>query len=140
METTLNNTTVISKEDFLRFTKNRKMIAKADKYALKVRSVNEYLHPTNGLIAIINFDAVTPYHVKQIKEHLSVDDFQSASNTVFTGSVRVGKDYVPTKGEIVNVEVVDGATKDGEAALFCGGVTPRPVAEATSVDFASMFE
>ena len=140
MDTLEKEVSQLTKDQFLAYTKNRKMLAKADKYALKVRSVNEYLRPDGTLVAIVNFDAITPYHMEVIKEHIAEGNLQEASNTVFTGSVRVGKDYVPTKGELVNVEVVDGQTKAGDAALFCGGITPRPVAEASAVDFSSMFE
>ena len=130
----------ITKEQFLQYTKNRQFISSADKYALKVRSVNQWVNPQGKTVAIINFDAITSYHMGLIKDFIKAGDLQEASNTVLTGNVRVGIDYVPSKGEIVNVEIVSGTTKAGESALFVQGVTPRPVAATTSVDFSSMFD
>lgn len=135
-----SNTSELSQEQFLKYTKGRQYIDAPEKRALKVKSANQWVNDSGQTVCIINFDAITPWHLAQVKEFIAAGQLQDASNCVLSGSVIVGSHYVPTKGETVNVQIIAGKTKAGEDALFVGAVTPVPVAASKTIDFSAMFE
>lgn len=105
----------------------------------------------------VNFKAVTPYHVAQIKEMLApfkdllkgdeevevdldmAEPLKYALNTNFYTQIRA-TDYIPAKGEIVKVNVGWHTNKDGVEILVVNTLTEIQAKKAGKVSVDSLFE
>lgn len=141
-------------EDLMAILKNRIQIAKAGKYRLKVTSASPY-HDNGEDKVICNFNAMTTAHItgweivddegtvtkaKSIQELVEEGNFDDAANRNLSSGQRVGRDYVPSKGEIVDVMVEKTTTKSGVTGLFVSSVTPVPVEASSKVNLENMFK
>lgn len=131
----MENQTIIAPEEVVKSTltedslkaiisKRQMIIETGVRYQLKVTGANPYVNKAGVPVMIINFAAMTAYHLAEAKKHIAAGDLVSAGNKVVTASPRIGKDYVPTKGEIVDVVFEEVVTKDGEIAIFPVSITP----------------
>lgn len=130
----------IDKEAALRIMASRVLITKPGKYHVKVNNNVRFLAETgkvfkelpgnNPQISIINFTAFTPYHLKLFKAYMKEGNYNEAvKKTNLTASVR-SKDYIPSKNEIIAINVDFVLTKTGEQALLVTSYNEIPVSQA----------
>ena len=106
---------------------SRVLISSAGKYTVKVTSVNPYTDPETGNSrTIINFNAMTPYNAGQATKAFKEGDYEASvgKGTSMSASQLQGQ-YIPSKGEIVDIEVVDYTTKDGDNTFVVDTIVPR---------------
>lgn len=127
----------MDKSQALQILKSRKLIAVAGKYQLRAVSVVLHTREDGTVVNIINLNAMSPYHVEQAKAQLMEGNYQEATNFAFSTNARLGRDFTPAKGEIINVIVDNITNKDGIDALMVVGISPVAVSKAASVDFSS---
>lgn len=117
---------------------SRISISEPGKYKVKVTSVNEY----NGRM-IVNFNAMTPYHMELTKADINDGNLDECLNHNLSSGQRPGKDFVPEKGTFCNIHVGFVPLKDengdftGEDALLVEAVedVKAVVAKKISFDF-----
>lgn len=138
---------MVTREDAMEYINSRKQITSAGKYRVKVTTCNELSTPIdrgNGNIQthIANFNAMTNY---QLQQALAVfqsleegDDHQEATNFALSSSIRYGKDYLPVKGETVDILVSEVENKDGINILVVNGIYPLPLQQGKKIDIASL--
>ena len=89
--------------------------------------------------AIINFKAITSYGVAEAGRLLQEGDTQSATNQNL--SIRMRMEEVEKLGLMPKqrgtLTLVEGTTKEGEAAIFGDTFVPNAKVEAKTFDFAS---
>ena len=85
---------------------------------------------TTMQISIANFAAYTQYHLDRAKEFFAVDAIQQGVNQQLTSSVR-STDYIPKKGETVEIIVDFVKLKSGEQALLVTSYHPLPLQTPT---------
>ena len=114
-----------NKEALEKITSRRKDILVAgEEYQLKAVNIQPYTRKDGVKVMIVNFNGMTEYHTKEAKKYVEAGDFVKAGNQCVTYSARIGKDFIPEKGQIVNVVFEEGVTKEGEAALWVTSVYP----------------
>jgi hypothetical protein len=133
------NSRELSKEDAVGILSSRLPIGSAGKYAVKVTNCGDF-HRENAqggnVIAIANFNAMTPYQMGEAKASLTAGEYNDAVNNNLSLSIRES-DYRPSKGEIVDIEVGIIQTKGGEDALMVTSLTPRQAKQvSTKCDFS----
>lgn len=124
--------------------KSRKMIETPGKYPLKVTNVTSYNRVNDNTgelteIKIVNFSAMTSWHLKEAVELFKEGKFQEATNKSVAASLR-STDYIPMKGEIVNVIMDEITTKNGITGLFPISVTEIASKTTKNVSFDFEFE
>lgn len=133
----------ISIKDAVGILNSRTPISSEGKYTVKVTNCGDYhkaLENGGAVVAIANFNAMSPYQMEQAKALLAEGKNAEALNNNLSLSIR-DKDYRPAKGEIVDIEVGYITTKSGEQALMVTSLTPRQaVSVATKCDFSSFLE
>lgn len=134
---------IMNKQDALSILGSRSPITAPGKYTVKVTNCGDFvkaLAKGGSVIAIANFNAMTPYQMEQAKADLTAGKFDEALNHNLSLSIR-DNDYRPAKGERVHIDVDYVTTKSGEQALMVVGLTPI---QATNIsakcDFSSFLE
>lgn len=126
----------LSHADAVTILKSKAVISQAGKYTVKCTNVNPYI---NGqTIAIANFNIMNSFQMEEAKKALRDGDVDGATNQGLSLSLRA-TDYMPQKGETVDIEVAEVTLKSGETALLAQSVIPR-VAETASKGDWSEFE
>lgn len=97
---------------------SRSLVTQPGSYELQVSNVT----PFNDKF-IVNYKAMTPYHVSEAKRLAKEDDFDAAANQNISSSQRA-TDYIPSKGEFVKVQMDYVTTKSGKTGLFVVAVSP----------------
>lgn len=132
----------MKKENAINILKSRKMISKEGKYTLKVTSVTPF-HRSNeqgsDQVAIANFNGMAPYHVEAAQTLFAQGDYQEAVNQNLSASIRE-TDYLPSKGEVVDVIVEQITTNNGVTGLFVTSVIPKKAETAPSLNILSFLE
>jgi len=113
--------------------KSRQQINEPGKYRVRVTGTTPYVREDGTGVTICNLGAMTPYHIGQAKAYLQEGDFQSATNQNLTSSPRSGRDFTPSKGEIVDIIVNYVETKGGEQALMVTNMTAVPLSQTSQV-------
>lgn len=141
----------MEKENFVQIINSRSLLPQPGKYQVKVTNVTPFERPDSGILtAIVNYAAMTPYQVTVAKERFkeaqallaegkteeAAEMFQQASNTNLTSSQRIAIDFVPMKGEIVEVVLDIISTKNQDAALLVIGCQPLRTQSTTKVKFS----
>lgn len=141
----------LSKEQARAILASRKMIAAPGKYSVKVTSVTPYTDDAGNSRHICNFAAMTPAHisgwentesgeqVQGVKQLLAAGNYDDACNLNLSSGQRPGRDYIPSKGEVVDIEVERITTSNGVAGLFVTSVVGRKAEQATNVNVDSLF-
>ena len=125
-----------SKEDAIKVLKSKKQVSQLGvEYTLRCTNVTDYTSPEGNRVFIVNLAAQTPYHRQQSIEALKEGNWDAAANPGLSANRRPGIDWVPVKGQFVNVVLDTFTTKDGEEAIGVASMTPLAKAEATSFDF-----
>jgi hypothetical protein len=132
----------LTKENAARIMASRKIITQPGKYHVRVTNDVQYLAEqgtvhrelAGGLfqVSIANFAAATTYHVREFKKAMKEGDFDGAANNNLTASVREN-DYIPSKNEVVEINVDFVTTKSGEQALLVTSYNPLPVSAGSKL-------
>lgn len=130
----------MEKSNAIQILNSRKLIVEPGSFQLKVTSAVPHQRDNGDLVKITNYAAMTDYHLKQAKDLFKDEKFQEATNQALSSSQRIGKDYEPAKGEIVNVVVDRITNKDGIEILAVVSVTALKTSKAASVSFAEVEE
>lgn len=126
----------LSMDQAVRILETRELISEPGKYRVKVTNTVPFVRETeNGSqsIVICGLSAMTTYQLKQAQSLLRSGEVDKACNQGLSISSRIGRDYVPSKGEYCHVIVEYVTTKTGEQALLATSITPLPVTETTKV-------
>jgi len=119
--------------DAVGILKSKSVISQAGKYTVKCTNVNAYV---NGqTIAIANFNAMNAYQFGEAKDLLREGKLDDATNQGLSLSIR-GNDYMPAKGEIVDIEVSEVTLKSGETALLATSLVARQAKTAVKADWS----
>jgi hypothetical protein len=113
----------LTQQDASKIINSRSLVLGPGKYQVKVTSITPYLHNERGLVHICNFNAMTSYHLEKAKEFGAQGEIQEAVKQNLTASQRDKVDYVPLKGEMVEIFVEEVTTKSGETGLFVTSLT-----------------
>lgn len=106
--------------------KSRRMINTPGKYRVKVTACTPYhkdLANDQKQVAIINVNAMTGHHVSTAKALFSQGEYQQAVNQNLSASVRES-DYLPSKGEIIDIVVDHITTNNNVEGLFITSYSP----------------
>ena len=132
----MNNLTT---DTAVRILQSRSFIPSPGKYRVKVTGSTPYVREDGTTVQICNLSAMTPYHVNEAKRLMSEGDVQAATNQNLTSSPRVGRDFCPSKCEIVDIIVDFVQTKTGENALLVTSMSAVPLSQATRVNAFAEF-
>ncbi len=125
----------MEKSNAIQIINSRKLITEPGKFAVKVTGITPYTRPdTDILTNIVNFAAMTPYQLGEAKRLLREGLFQEATNQNLTSSQRIGQDFQPDKGEIVNIVVDYIKTTSGENALLVVSVSEMKTKNTFSIN------
>lgn len=133
----------MNKSDALSILGTRTPISAPGKFTVKVTNCGDFVRALakgGSVVAIANFNAMTPYQIAKAKEQIIAGEFDKALNNNLSLSIR-DTDYRPSKGEIVDIEVGFIQTKDGEQALMVTSLTPRKATVvSTKCDFSEFLD
>lgn len=130
----------MNKENAIQIFNSRKLITVPGKYNLKVTSTTPHQREDGTLVNIVNYAAMTPFHLGEARRLLKEEQFQEATNQAITSSQRIQNDYLPSKGELVDVVIDTITNKAGIEILAVVSVTPMKTSKATSVNFEEVEE
>lgn len=126
-----NSTNKLTLESAIQIINSRKLIPNVDGYyAVKVGNVTPF---EDRFIA--NFDAMSPYHLEEAKTYLKNGEFDKATNFRFTASLRV-KDYIPSKGEILEIYISEVTTKKGITGRFVTAIKEIKAKNGASIQLS----
>lgn len=115
---------------------SRKLVATTGKFTVKCTNTNPFRRENKDGsftdVTIVNFAAMTPYQLEQAQELFKEGKFQEATNTNLSASQLPGQ-YIPAKGEIVDVEMDTIENKEGVSILVVGTIVPRKAEEARRI-------
>lgn len=121
----------ITKEVALNILQSRSVVSEAGKYTAKVTSVNPYTNPETGTRStIVNFNLMTDYQASLAQKAFASGDYVGAINSTSMTASQLSGQYVPTKGETVDVEIADFVNKDGVDILVIESIIPRTATKA----------
>lgn len=112
---------------------SRTLINEPGKYRVKVTGTTPFVREDGTAVTIVNLGAMTPYHIAQAKAFIADGELQKATNQNLTSSPRSGRDFTPSKGEIVDVIIGYVTTSDGAQALLVTNMSAVPLAQAGTV-------
>lgn len=124
----------IDKKTALQILNSRVQITEAGKWTAKVSNTHVFTPEEGQSRTIVNFAAMTSYHVQEALKALKADEFDKATNFSMSASQLQGQ-YVPQKGETVDIEVVEHENKAGETILVVSSIIPRVAKAAKKVSF-----
>jgi hypothetical protein len=119
----------MEKQDAKQILSSRELIMLPGAYDLQVTSIQPY----DGKF-ICNFKAMNSYHYEEAKKFIKEEKYQEACNLQLSSSIRT-TDYIPSKGEIVRVNVAEVTTKSGIIGLFVTKVSEIKASKTTKVNF-----
>lgn len=121
--------------------KSRVLIPSAGKYTVKATSVNPFIREDGTATTIVNFNATTAYQLGVAKEAFLAGDYEAAvgKGTSMSTSQLSGQ-YVPSKGEIVDIEVSDHVNNEGIEILVVSSIVPRKAVKAANLNVDSWLE
>jgi len=122
----------LTKEDAMKILASRQVITNPGKYEMvKVTNVSDYFVAERNQVAIANVNLMSKYHYDQAINHFKRGDYDAACNEGMSLSIRES-DYKPSKGEYVNVQVIETPNKEGVLSLFIQSITPMAAKKAMS--------
>lgn len=126
----------------IQILKSRVLIPSAGKYTVKTTSVNPFMREDGTMVTIVNFNALTPYQADLAKKAFIAGDYESAvgKGTSLSTSQLNGQ-YVPVKGEIVDIEVSEIYSENvGANILVVTSIVPRKAVQAKAFSFEELLE
>lgn len=145
METNVSNTRgEMTKERAIQILNSRKFVTTEHQGSnIQVKVVSEpqaWTREDGTPVHICNFNGMTPYHKDEALKMIKEGDFQGAVNQQLSSGQRDGIDFIPKRGEIVNITVEEQTTSNDITGLFVTSVSPLPAAKTSKVDFTAMLE
>lgn len=113
---------------------SRKLITKIGKVTLKCTNTTPFVREDGTPTTIVNLNGMTAYQLNKAKELFEAGEYQEATNLGMSASQLSGR-FVPSKGEIVDVEITEIPNKDGVAILVVESIVPRQAEVAPSINF-----
>lgn len=129
----------MEKSNAIQILNSRKLVTEPGSYQLRAVSVVPF-DRDGTLVNIVNFNAMTDYHLSQAKASLKAGEYQEATNFAISTSARVGRDFTPQKGQIVEVVFDHITNKDGIEALVVVGVNALATKKAAAISFDDVDE
>ena len=126
----------------IQILKSRLLIPAAGKYTVKATSVNPFMREDGTMVTIVNFNALTPYQADLAKKAFIAGDYEAAvgKGTSLSTSQLNGQ-YVPSKGEIVDIEVSEIYSENvGANILVVTSIVPRKAVQAKAFSFEELLE
>lgn len=129
------NQKIMEKDNAIKIFNSRKLITGPGKFNLKVTSTTPFQREDGTLVQITNYAAMTPYQLTEAKRLGKEGNWEEATQNSLSSSQRIGKDYLPAKGELVDVVVDHIINKEDIEILAVVGVTAMKTTKATSINF-----
>lgn len=132
----------MEKQQAIQILKSRVLIPSTGKYTVKATSVNPFMREDGTMVTIINFNALTPYQADLAKKAFVAGDYDAAigKGTSLSTSQLNGQ-YVPSKGEIVDIEVGEIYSENAESnILVVTSIVPRKAVVAKAFSFEELLE
>lgn len=127
----------MEKATALSILQTRVLIPSVGKFTVKATSVNPIIRENGTQVTIVNFNAMTAYGADLAKKAFKAGDYEASvgKGTSLSASQLNGM-FVPSKGEIVDIEVSEHVNKEGVTILVVSSIVPRKaiVAKAFSFD------
>jgi hypothetical protein len=95
----------LSAEKAVRVIQSRKLLKEPGKYMVKVINTVPYEREDGTAVSIVNYAAMTPYHVLQAKGLYDLGKYDEATNHHLSSFQRIGKDYQPVKDQFANIDI-----------------------------------
>lgn len=114
----------ITKDVALNILNSRTLVNEADKFRVKVTSVNPFTREDGTQTTIVNFAAMTPFHVQKATKAYKEGRYDEAVNGTSLTASQLNGMYVPSKGETVDIMVEDFVNKDGINILVVSSILP----------------
>lgn len=128
----------MEKENAIQILNSRKLLTKPGKFQVKVTNITPFERPGSGLLTnIVSYAAMTPFQLGEARRLFSEGDYQGATNQHLASSQRMGLDFTPTKGDLVNI-VLDYIPTKGDPtvkALLVVNCSAIATETATNVNF-----
>lgn len=115
----------------------KNIITSTGRYELRVSTVTPYqkeLSYGRSQVAIGNLSAMTLHQAKMAKAAFKAGDYQEAVNQKISFSIR-DIDYMPGKGEILDVSIIEVQNKEGIDILVVGSYKGQPVKKPSAMSF-----
>lgn len=125
----------MDKKSAIQILESRKLITQPGKYQLKVTSATPFQREDGTMVSITNYAAMTPYQLGEAKKLIKAEKFQEATNQSLSSSQRLANDYIPSKGEFVDVLVDEIVNKENITILAVVSVVAIKSTKATNVSF-----
>lgn len=132
----------MEKQQAIQILKSRVLIPSAGKYTVKATSVNPLMREDGTMVTIVNFNALTPYQADLARKAFASGDYDGAigKGTSMSTSQLNGQ-FVPSKGEIVDIEVGEVYSEKAEAnILVVTSIVPRKAVVAKAFSFEELTE
>jgi hypothetical protein len=123
---------------------SRKLVQSEGKFNLVARQQNDWTDEEDRKRTIVNFQAVTPWHVERAKALIKEGKYQEALNQNITATVFYNEDgtpstYLPAEGEMVKVLVHKIINKQGDPMLAVQSILEISTSETGAVSFDDFF-
>lgn len=124
----------LDKKSAVQILNSRAVIAAPGKYTVKVTSTTPFIRE-GVATTIVNFAAMTAYQLSKAQEHFAAGEYDEACNLNMSASQLQGR-YVPSKGEVVDVEVTEITNKEDINILVVDSIVPRQATVAARAKFS----
>jgi len=130
------NSNELTKEQVKQIIESRKIVTEPGQYQAKVTNVTLYTREDDTLVQINNFDLMTPWNLSEAKRLYKEGEYTEAASQKLSNNSRVGTDFCPKKGDIVNVVLDIIATKNQpNGVLLIKAIMPLETKKASAVSF-----
>lgn len=132
----------MEKQTAIQILKSRVLIPSAGKYTVKCTTTNPFMREDGTMVNIVNFNALTPYQADLAKKAFQAGDYEGATGKGTSLSTsQLNGQYVPSKGEIVDIEVGEIYSENAEAnILVVTSIVPRKAVVAKAFSFDELEE
>lgn len=120
----------ISKETAFNILQSRSLVAEPGKFTAKVTSANPFPRADGTQTTIVNFNLMSPYQADLAIKAFKAGDFAGAINNTSLTASQLSGQYVPSKGETVDVEVRNHVNKNGITMLVIDSIIERKAVQA----------
>ena len=108
----------------LNILNSRSLITEAGKYRVKVTSASPFTREDGTQTTIVNFAAMTQFHAQKAIKAYKEGNYEDAVNGTSITASQLNGQYVPSKGETVDIMVEDFVNKDNINILVVSSIIP----------------
>lgn len=120
----------LSQEQALQILQSRSLITEAGKYTVKTTSTTPIIRDNGQTVTIVNFSAMTTYHAQKAIEAYNEGKYDDCTNGTSLSASQLEGQFVPSKGETVDIEVGEHVNKDGVTILVVTSIVQRKAVQA----------